>query len=148
MGDNQRTRLVKKKISRQWSFPIAVGVVTHYAEANWPLFSSVHDCPVQVYNSGIFSSPTKIPNGVKETGSSVLVLLNRSAAFDIVTYQILISSRADLGIRSYTQTQLSLYLQDRSLRVFQRNSVSSLYGLAVGVPQSSAPGPLLFILYT
>lgn len=67
--------------------------------------------PIQVSNSGIFPSPTKIPPEVEETTlqgkstPSVLIFLDPSAAFFcIVQHQFLIFIPADLGIRSYTQT--------------------------------------------
>ncbi|XDV14498.1 hypothetical protein PO909_014740 [Leuciscus waleckii] len=60
--------------------------------------------------------------------SSVLILLDLSAAFDTVNHQILMSSLSSLGITG------------TSLRWFE--------GYLTGVPQGSVLGPLLFSIYT
>ncbi|XP_058482380.1 uncharacterized protein LOC131457848 [Solea solea] len=58
--------------------------------------------------------------------SSVLILLDLSAAFDTVNHQILISSLQELGVSGSALTLLSSYLQNRTYRVTWRGSIHQL----------------------
>ena len=80
--------------------------------------------------------------------SSVLVLLDLSAAFDTVNHQILISSLQDLGVSGSALSLLSSYLNDRTYWVTWRGSVSEPCPLTTGVPQGSVLGHLVFSLYS
>ena len=79
--------------------------------------------------------------------SSVLILLDLSAAFDTVNHQILISSLQDLGVSGSALSLLSSYLNVRTYQVTWRGSVSEPCPLT-GVPHGSVLGPPLSSLYT
>ena len=84
-----------------------------------------------------------------DTGkSSILVLLDMSAAFDTIDHSILINRlRERVGITGRALDWFSSYLTGRNFTVAVGTHVSNSAPLSFGVPQGSVLGPTLFALY-
>ncbi len=83
-----------------------------------------------------------------DSKSSVLVLLDLSAAFDTVNHQILLSTLSILDITGIPLRWFESYLTGKSFEVAWRGEESKAHQLVTGVPQGSVLGPLLFSTYT
>ena len=74
----------------------------------------------------------------------ILILLDMSAAFDIVDHDVLVTRL----VTGCAIAWIKSYLSDRSQSVNIHGAVSNDTPLAFGVPQGSALGPTLFSIYT
>ncbi len=83
-----------------------------------------------------------------DSKSSVLILLDLSAAFDTINHQILLSTLSSLDITGIPLRWFESCLTGRSFKVAWGGEVSKAHQLVTGVPQGSVLGPLLFFTYT
>lgn len=79
---------------------------------------------------------------------TAVVMLDLSAAFDVVDHDIMIQKLEILGFEESVISWLRSYLSGRSQQVCIEGSLSDPLFLEAGVPQGSILGPLLYILFT
>ena len=81
--------------------------------------------------------------------SFILLLLDLSAAFDMVDHSILLSRLHDcFGVNGTAAAWFESYLTSRKQFVRVNDCRSTQCSLEHGVPQRSVLGPLLYLLYT
>ena len=76
-----------------------------------------------------------------------MVLLDLSAAFDLVDHQILLDKLKIYGVQPDFCDWVRCYLSDRHQAVWLSHCFSSFLLCSVGVPQGSILGPLFFLIF-
>ena len=78
---------------------------------------------------------------------TAILLMDLTKAFDTVSHEILLKKLNHYGIRGIAFDLIKSYLANRQQFVCVNGSNSQLNFVAVGVPQGSILGPLLFLIY-
>lgn len=75
------------------------------------------------------------------------IFLDLSKAFDTVDHKTLLHKLQSYGVKGSTLEWFNSYLSNRQQRTKVNNTISDSRAIAVGVPQGSILGPLLFVIY-
>ena len=90
-----------------------------------------------------------IINEIDHKNLVAVVLLDLSAAFDVIDHNLLINKlKIQYGIGKNALKWFQSYLKNRSFSVKINKETSTVEIVLYGVPQGSILGPLLFIMYT
>ena len=76
------------------------------------------------------------------------VLLDFSAAFDIIDHSLLLEKRICYGFTPPAIMWIKSYLSNRTQRVFFNGCLSNIFQFESGISQGSCLAPLLFSIFT
>ena len=85
---------------------------------------------------------------LEEDNISAVIMLDMSAAFDVVDSEILLGKLKLFGLQDCFHSWVKSYLEGRSQRVYVDGALSDPLQLEAGVPQGSILGPLFYIIFT
>ena len=88
-----------------------------------------------------------VTSSLQENLVTFVLYLDLKKAFDTVNSEILLKKLFHIGIRGNLHSILRSYLTDRKQKTLVHSYSSEETKVALGVPQGSILGPLLFILY-
>ena len=88
-----------------------------------------------------------IYNAIDKGNKVQLMLLDMSAAFDTISYEILLDRLEEIVIADKALDLLKSYITNRTYRTLINDIQSDEFQLKYGVPQGSVLGPLLFLIY-
>ena len=78
---------------------------------------------------------------------AAVMMLDLSAAFDLVDHNLLLCKLEIMGFQTNALKWMKSYLNDRSQCVYIDGNFSEYLPVTVGVPKGSALGALLYILF-
>ena len=78
---------------------------------------------------------------------SILVLLDLSAAFDIIDHHTLLCDLENLGMIGFALSWFKTYLTDRNFKVWVNEEKSDMGSKKYGVPNGTISGPVVLIVY-
>ena len=82
---------------------------------------------------------------LEEGEVTAVIMLDMSAAFDVVDHTILLDKLKLYGLTEGALTWVKSYLEGRSQRVYCDGHLSDSLDLEAGVPQGSILGPLFYV---
>jgi hypothetical protein len=135
------SKVLERVIAKQLNEHMSQHQLHEPFQSAYKQFHSTETALLKVHNDIMWS--------MERQGVTILVLLDLSSAFDTIDHRVLLTRLCDLlGVTDIPLEWFTSYLADRSQRVCIDGKFSNIQFLRYGVPQGSALGPLLFLVYT
>ena len=123
--------------------------ISSYLETNKLLHPNHHAYrPEHNTTTALIQMHDEWSKAVDEGKLAGAVLLDMSAAFDVVNHELLLEKLALYGLDSNSIAWVRSYLTGRSQSVIVEGTLSRLLMVNNGVPQGSILGPLFYTLFT
>ena len=133
------SKILEKVIFRQ---------IVKYVESNEILLPSHHGSrAMHNTNTAILEMYGHWIDAVENGEMAGIMMLDLSAAFDLVNHQILLKKLALMGMDKDVVDWLFSYLTDRAQCVYIDGQLSEMKKVTIGVPQGSVLGALLYVLF-
>ena len=134
------SKLIEKVVLDQLNKHLSLNELSDNFQSAYRKFHSTETALVKVQSD--------IMNAIDGGSAAVLVLLDLSAAFDVLDHSILLNRLENIcGIRTNALDWFKSYLTSRVQAVQVKDRVSNYKSLPHGVPQVSCIGPQLFSVY-
>ena len=134
------SKVLERVVAKQLTDHMSQNNLHESRQAAYKRFHSTETTLLKVHNDIMWTMERK--------GITILVLLDLSAAFDVIDHNVLFTRmELLLGIRGMPLQWFKSYLAARTQRVHIDGSFSSPQDLSFGVPQGSCLGPQLFLVY-
>lgn len=134
------SKVLEKVVLIQLQSFLEKNLVFEVFQSGFRVKHSTESALLRVQNDLLLNTDTR--------ASSILMLLDLSAAFDTIDHNILVSRLENhVGICGIALKWFTSYLADRSFAVKVGECMSTSAPLKCGVPQGSILAPLLFSLY-
>ncbi len=134
-------KLVEKAVSKQYLAHLEINCVNNTFQSAYKAHHSTETALVRVQND--------VLQAVDRKGGVILVLLDLSAAFDIIDHELLLCMlERQMGVTGTALAWFRSYLSGRTQSVHVNRKSSANHPLKYGVSQGSVLGPILFTTYT
>ena len=122
--------------------------IMEYVENNKILHPSHHGSrPNHSTGTALIEMYTSWIDAVEAGQVAAVMMLDLSAAFDLVDHNLLLCKLEIMGFQTHALKWMKSYLNDRSQCVYIDGNFSEYLPVTVGVPQGSVLGALLYILF-
>ena len=133
------SKLIEKTAVAQLNDYLSANELLEENQSAYPANHSTETALLHVYDNIIRS--------IGDKKAVLFVMIDLSAAFDTIDFEILQGTLQQLGIRDTAAAWFHSYMQHRMQCVKIENEKSTPHELTQGIPQGSVLGPILFTLY-
>lgn len=135
------SKILEKVVAQRLQEHINTNLLQDSFQSAYRQFHSTETALLKVHSD--------IAEAMDQKSSSVLIMLDLSAAFDVIDHPILFSRlEHTFGLTSWSLQWMKSYLQQRDQCVKIGDATSEVKHLDYGVPQGSVLGPMIYCMFT